>query len=135
MNRGFNHGSQGDFFENIEKEDKAAAPAASLAPAGVGEALREAAREGEIDKLTALVAKWTGDSVINEPDAIGTTALHTAAANGHVACVKLLLANGASKELKNCYGQTAYHKAKTEEIRELVKPVGVLEEQGWCVVM
>ena len=85
-------------------------------------------------QLSELTKKWGNDSVINEGDDIGTTALHSAVSNGQKECVELLLANGADKEAKNCYGQTPYSKAKTADIRELVKPANA-EPEPFCTIM
>jgi hypothetical protein len=87
MNRAFNHGSQGDFFERgrmTSQEQKQ-----SKAPVGTGAIMRAAALDGDVPKLSALAAEWKGDSVLNEQDEIGTTPLHTAASHGHLACVQV----------------------------------------------
>ena len=103
-------------------------------PPGTGDALREAARIGNKDDLAALLKLWKGDSVINEGDTIGTTALHTAASNGHKECVQMLLDAGADIQLKNIYGQAPFSKAKNEEIAAMIRP----KDAGpppLCVVM
>lgn len=137
MNRAFNHGSQGDFFQADEKSSNATEEEVkSSAPEGTGQLIREAARVGDVDALKAILENYIGDPIINEGDTIGTTALHSAASNGHTDCVVFLLSNGANKELKNHYGQTPYVKAATMEIKELVKPVNQDAEEGsWCLVM
>lgn len=137
MNRAFNHGSQGDLFQADEKSSSATEEEVkSSAPEGTGESIREAARLGDVDALKAILENYIGDPIVNEGDTIGTTALHSAASNGHTDCVVFLLSNGANKELKNHYGQTPYAKAATPEIRELVKPVNQAPEEGsWCLVM
>ena len=131
MNRGFNHGSQGDFFSTIEPLP-AVIPTKS--PPGTGDALREAARIGNKDDLAVLCKLWKGDSVINEGDTIGTTALHTAASNGHKECVQMLLDAGADIHLKNIYGQAPFSKAKTEEIAAMIRPADA-GPPPFCVVM
>jgi ankyrin repeat protein len=137
MNRAFNHGSQGDLFQADEISSSATEEEVkSSAPEGTGELIREAARLGDVNALKAILENYIGDPIVNEGDTIGTTALHSAASNGHTDCVMFLLSNGANKELKNHYGQTPYAKAATPEIRELVKPVNVVAEEGsWCLVM
>ena len=87
MNRAFNHGSQGDFFERGRQ--KSHDQKMSKAPVGVGAIMRAAALEGDVSKLSGLAIEWSGDSVVNEPDEIGTTPLHTAASHGHLACVQV----------------------------------------------
>lgn len=131
MNKAYNHGSQGDFFSKI---DEAPPKVESKSPAGTGDAIREAARQGHAKELSELLQKWKGDSVINEGDSIGTTALHTATSNGHKECVQLLLDAGADINLKNVYGQAPYNKAQNEEIAAMVRP----PDSGpppMCVVM
>jgi ankyrin repeat protein len=123
MNAAFNHGSQGDFFKKVDEKTEDL-PNHSKAPAGTGEALRKAALDGSTETVAELTTKWKGDSIINEQDEIGTTALHTAASHGHEECVKLLLEGGADKTIKNHYGQTAYAKATKKEIKMLVKIPG-----------
>jgi len=59
------------------------------------------ALEGNVVELTELLNTWKNDSVVNEGDTIGTTALHSAASHGHVSCVKALLLAGANKNAKN----------------------------------
>lgn len=138
MNRAFNHGSQGDFFQADEKSSSATIEeeVKSSAPEGTGQLIREAARVGDVNALKAILENYIGDPIINEGDTIGTTALHSAASNGHTDCVMFLLSNGANKELKNHYGQTPYAKAATPEIKELVKPINQIAGEGfWCLVM
>ena len=38
----------------------------SKAPAGTGQLIRDASREGNDNKLASLLSKWKGDPVINE---------------------------------------------------------------------
>ena len=59
----------------------------------MGEALREAARVGDLAQLRAVLA--TGLDV-DARDSRDHTALHSAAFNGHTACLDALLAAGAS---------------------------------------
>ena len=134
MNAAFNHGSQGDFFSTMKEDDTVVTAPKSNAPPGTGEMIREAARIGDYKKLKSILDQYVGDNVVNESDNIGTTALHTAASNGHKDCVVLLLGSGADKELKNHYGQTAYSKSSNEEIKALVKPKNI-EPDSWCMIM
>ena len=98
MNNAFNHGSQGDFFAT--ELDPVAEIKPSSAPSGTGNEIRLAASDGKIEKLATLLKKWKNDSVINEGDEIGTTALHTAASHGHKQAVEMLLTSGADKTIK-----------------------------------
>ena len=93
----------------------------------------------DTNSMKVLLAKWKGDSVLDEGDTIGTTALHTAASHGNMECVKLLLDAGASKAVKNHYGQTPYSKCNNAEIKALVKISGynknnVNNQEGWCSI-
>ena len=67
MNRAFNHGSQGDLLTGIDITNETdTVKAISKAPAGTGQAIRDAARDGNDKKLISLISKWKGDPVINE---------------------------------------------------------------------
>jgi uncharacterized protein len=132
MNRAYNHGSQGDFLANITSKAPEKKP--SAAPQGTGDQLREAARTGNIEAVKAIIDKWAGDSVLDEGDSIGTTALHTAASNGHKQIVEILLAAGADKNAQNIYGQKPFARAQTSAIRELLRDAPV-EQNGSCSVM
>lgn len=134
MNAAFNHGSQGDFFSTMKEDDTIQVTAKSNAPLGTGQNIREAARVGDYNKLKSILDQYVGDIVVNESDTIGTTALHTAASNGHKDCVTLLLSCGADKELKNHYGQTPYSKTSNEEIKALVRPKNI-DSDSWCMIM
>eukprot|EP00607_Mallomonas_marina_P001496 CAMPEP_0182427658 /NCGR_PEP_ID=MMETSP1167-20130531/18953_1 /TAXON_ID=2988 /ORGANISM="Mallomonas Sp, Strain CCMP3275" /LENGTH=121 /DNA_ID=CAMNT_0024610049 /DNA_START=38 /DNA_END=403 /DNA_ORIENTATION=- len=119
MNRAYNHGSQGDFLASLEESESSKSnPSANAS--SVGEKLRLAARDGNIEDLRALVDEFKGQDIINEEDEIGTTALHSASSNGHPECVALLLSAGADKEKKNHYGQTPLAKTKDDQVRALL---------------
>lgn len=55
----------------------------------VNSELLECARYGEDDDLRMLLGQYHGD--VNHRDAGGNTALHRAAANGHIGCMQILL--------------------------------------------
>jgi hypothetical protein len=133
MNAAFNHGSQGDFFEKMEKTEDIKKSNSSRE---TGPAIRQAALDGKLETLIELLTKWKGDSVINEADSIGTTALHTACSHDHLECVKVLLEAGADKSLKNNYGQTAWAKTNNNDIKLLVKIPGYNKnnEEVWCII-
>merc|ERR1711916_79239 len=94
-------GSQGDLLTGININETEVVKPISKAPAGTGQLIRDASREGNDNKLASLLSKWKGDPVINEGDDIGTTPLHTAASHHKLKCVQLLLENGADKSMKN----------------------------------
>jgi hypothetical protein len=104
--------------EALAEEPKATPQ--SKAPAGTGELLRKFAQEGNVTELSNLAIKWKNDSVINEPDTIGTTALHTAASHNHLECVQILLSAGADPTIKNNYGQLPIGKTHDDKIKELL---------------
>jgi Ankyrin repeats (3 copies) len=134
MNRAYNHGSQGDLMMDVPKS--AVPKKVSKAPQGTSEQLREAARTGNIEVIKQLVEKWIGDSVLDEADGIGTTALHTAASNGHKQVVEILLAAGADRDAVNIYGQKPYARAQTTAIRELLAdPSRDSRGDGTCTLM
>merc|ERR1712232_722222 len=57
----------------------------------------------------------------HEPDAIGNTALHQAAAGGSLECVKCLMAHGCDVLAKNNRGHTPYVLCTVPEVQELLK--------------
>jgi|LauGreStaDraftv2_3_1035109.scaffolds.fasta_scaffold349883_1 ankyrin repeat protein len=109
----------GDFLAEALSEEPKVLPV-SKAPAGTGEQLRKLAQDGNITELSSLVLKWKNDPVINEPDSIGTTPLHTAASHNHIECVQVLLSAGADKTIKNNYGQLPIAKTHDDKIKELL---------------
>jgi ankyrin repeat protein len=80
--------------------------ARSLTPQESAEELLECARYGESDAIRAILEVHS--EFINTADYGGNTALHKAAANGHVSTVSLLLAKGA-KHTQNENGATPLH--------------------------
>ena len=106
-----------------EAEANAAAYAALAAPA-LGEELRAAARYGEIHELEVILRCDAANvSLVDEG---GNSALHMAAANGHVSCVSALVEAGA-KHLPNASGNTPLHWAclngHVETVTELLNKV------------
>jgi uncharacterized protein len=71
-------------------------------------ALKQAAFEGETERLVALIAVGMN---VNEPDNGGDTPLMLAAARGHAKIVAVLLRNGADVNARNDEGKTALHQA------------------------
>jgi len=105
MNQAYNHGSQGNFFGQALKADKTSDASSTkvVLNTSEGESLRVAARDGDLAKLNELLLQYAGRAdIIDEQDAIGTTALMTAASNSHKDCVEALLQYGANKTIKNC---------------------------------
>ncbi|HSK76198.1 MAG TPA: PQQ-binding-like beta-propeller repeat protein [Thermoanaerobaculia bacterium] len=74
---------------------------ASLARAqDPGEALRDAARAGDVAKIEALLAAGTP---VDAPARYGQTPLYYAAEKGHLAAVKLLVERGASVNARDAF--------------------------------
>lgn len=82
-----------------------------------------AAREGEIDQLVLEIQKQS--SIVNDFDKDGYTPLHLAVKRGHIEIVKLLIGNGADKDMKSDdeYQATPLWWANTlhEEVHPVVK--------------
>ena len=66
MNKAFNHGSQGDLLSSVDVNETVVATPVSKAPTETGQLIRDAARQGNYDKLSSLLSKWKGDPVVNE---------------------------------------------------------------------
>ena len=82
-------------------------------------AFHKAAYKGDIDAVNTLIANGAN---VNEKNDIGRTALHLdAALHGHVDTVNTLIANGANINEKDNDGKTAYDRAKTDEIKEILR--------------
>jgi len=73
----------------------------ATAPKHAAGSLHDAAREGLLDQVKALVA---GGADVNEQNAHGITALELAAQQGHSEVLRFLLNNGADARLRNRYG-------------------------------
>jgi ankyrin repeat protein len=84
--------------------------ARSLSPEESREELLECARYGETDAVRAIleVHSTTNNELVNTTDSGGSTALHKAAANGHINTVSLLLFKGAM-HIQNENGATPLH--------------------------
>ena len=72
--------------------------------------LHDAAFNGELDKMKALLA--AGTAGINDPDQDGRTPLHHAASKGHLEIVKLLLEHKADVNVRTKEGYTPAFLAK-----------------------
>ena len=88
--------------------------ARSLTQSEAREELLECARYGESDAVRAILevhsatTNTNGELLVNATDSSGNTALHKAAANGHVDTVSILLVNGAACS-QNENGATPLH--------------------------
>jgi Ankyrin repeats (3 copies) len=99
--------------------------------------LLAAAKHGQTDKITALVAKG---SPVDAQDKDGRTPLMLAAMHGHAATVAALLKQGAKPDLRDRLGWTAYGLAvvSTGNGRDAVlkalpphPPLRLMLEAGW----
>ena len=91
------------------------------------EQLLWAARTGEIADIEQILDAGRVDVNWGHPDT-GNTALHMASANGHTACIDLLLRAGANPDLANARGNTALHWAAENKRAAAVQRL--LEEGG-----
>ncbi len=91
----------------------AAEPAAPSVPLmmGTGDALRSAARSGQIG-LLELALQQGGAAQINAPDKSGRTALMLATLAGHIGAVQRLITAGADPSLKDAQGNNAVQMAQ-----------------------
>lgn len=80
-----------------------------------------ACRNNEIDVVTSLLPKLSLKQ-IDQVEPNGSTALHAAAYFGNEKIVELLLSKGAQRTIKNRFGNTPVDEAKTENIKQLLKP-------------
>lgn len=70
--------------------------------------LLEAAREGDLERVRALLAQGADTAAVDQDS---YTALHLAAEDGHTEIIECLLAHGANTEASAKYGITALHSA------------------------
>jgi ankyrin repeat protein len=88
-------------------------------PAFCGE-IHDAARDGDLEKVTALL-KDNPDLVFRKEDNYGLTPLHTAAIQGHKDVAELLLANKAEVDARDNKGETPLHTAALMGHRDVVE--------------
>ncbi|GAU95596.1 hypothetical protein RvY_07192-2 [Ramazzottius varieornatus] len=79
-----------------------------------------AAKYGRFNTVKSLLDSCRGQNIINDSDAVGHTALHAAAENGHCDVVQLLMARGALTH-KAFNGQTPLHLAAANNYREVCR--------------
>ncbi|XP_049444567.1 oxysterol-binding protein-related protein 1 isoform X2 [Epinephelus fuscoguttatus] len=84
------------------------------------EELLEAAREGDLSSLTQLLSKKKTPD-INCTDLLGNTPLHSAAYRGQKQCALKLLKSGASPNIKNKKGQTAFDLASDTAMKQVLE--------------
>ncbi|CAF1405066.1 unnamed protein product [Rotaria magnacalcarata] len=77
-----------------------------------------ACRNGDIAVVQRLLPV-TSLEILNRTEPDGNTCLHAAASCGHKEIVRLLLARGAYRRVKDQYGKTPLEAAKTDEVEKL----------------
>ena len=85
--------------------------------------LFECARNGETDSVRALIETWSRDQpdIANAKNSTGSTALHYAAANGHVSTCHLLLSAGALHVKNQSGGNTPLHWAAQNSHAQVIQ--------------
>ncbi|KAM3619852.1 uncharacterized protein V6R79_014707 [Siganus canaliculatus] len=84
------------------------------------ELLLEAAREGDVSTLTQLLSRKKSPD-IDCTDLLGNTPLHSAAYRGQKQCALKLLRSGASLNIKNKNGQTAFDLASDTTMKQVLE--------------
>ena len=90
------------------------------------EKLFELASEGDVEKLSELLASGAGKN-INKQDDMKQTPLHMASDRGHLEAVKVLMAHGANLDVQDEDGLSPLHTAVMCEHEDIVR---VLVEGG-----
>lgn len=106
-----------------DKTMKARDPA-SYTPADIkqiGEQLRGAANKNDLDIVTSLLTMNKLETIVNDQDSFGNTALHIAANSGNVPIVKQLIDNKADVNIQDKYGQTPLIYASFAGVMDVVK--------------
>ena len=81
-------------------------------------ALHVAAGYGNLETVRVLIDHG---AKLDTPDRSGATPLHRAVASNHLDVAKLLIERGANKKAEDKDGHTPLVKAKTAEMKELLK--------------
>jgi len=85
--------------------------------------LFSASEASDIDKVKELLAAGVG---VNAKDKYGLTALHQAAVRGRIEMAKLLIESGADVNVPDSQGRTPLDKAKSEEMKALLRAHGAV---------
>lgn len=102
--------------------------------------IHDAARAGDLDKVTSLV-KASPDLVSSKDEKYGQTPLHFAAFNDHKDVAEFLLANKADINAKSKNGSTALHLAAGKGNKDIVElllaskaDINAVDNEGWSPV-
>ena len=90
--------------------------------------IHKAAAKGQTPIVFSIIK--ADKKSLNKQNKAGYTALHSAATNGHLKTVTMLIKNGAKINIKNTSGNTALHLAVMNGHLDLDKIVKVLIENG-----
>ena len=104
-------------YRRFYSEEQIAANRAKVPPKGTSEAMVDAARQGNADELQAIVEQWFANPVLNflpadEQSKYRGTPLIEASANGHIECVRILVAQPGidiSKGIEERAGPAVFH--------------------------
>lgn len=99
-------------------EVEEAPPAQGAASPGLHDAMRQAALEGNLDRVRQAVEGGAG---VDLPDENGRTALMLAAFDGHAEVVRFLLERGAARSRRDFSGRTALMYAASGPNAETVR--------------
>ncbi|KAL0910965.1 hypothetical protein M5K25_019064 [Dendrobium thyrsiflorum] len=116
----------------VNESNSVQQPTSDDAVSDLVEALLEAARYDDLDDVVSLYSLGVS---LNAKDSQGRTALHMAAANGHVDIVEYLIRNGVDVNASNNEKNTPLHWACLNGKKEVVKALilaGAKMEKLFC---